>query len=237
MDMDKECQTTRSLLERYLDREMADREFAAVRDHLDRCPECREQLETHQKIRTLLKASIRRSLETPSFEHFWPRIEQAIENRPKSSLITRIFSGRYLVPATVVVLLILLVGIIKPFTRFLTRTAERVATAGEIQERLGQDLQAYGLLRFRMDEEANAYQAQLAGLRQDHRKLRIASPQEAARLEEELGKVIRDHGHHQFLQSRMAAKLQERLGTGIRDLAHLRYLTASSGSASNRRIE
>ena len=229
--MKNECQATQLLLERYLDRELTEQESAAVESHLNRCPDCQNQLSIYQKTGALLKTSLGRSVDGISLERLWPRIEQAIRNRPQPAVTGRIFSSRYLAPvlvsATAAILLILLIGVLKkPFTRIPSQPPEHVLIAGKIQENLGQDLQAYSLLLFTMTKEIKTFEVQLESLKQD--PLKTTSPQLTDRRQEEMGQMIRDYSHHRFEQLRTAAKLQERLGTGIRDSAHLRYRMASS---------
>jgi len=99
--MKNECQATQLLLERYLDRELTEQESAAVESHLNRCPDCQNQLSIYQKTGALLKTSLGRSVDGISLERLWPRIEQAIRNRPQPAVTGRIFSSRYLAPVLV----------------------------------------------------------------------------------------------------------------------------------------
>jgi anti-sigma factor RsiW len=86
--MNRDCQKATSLIERYFDGELSNRQSAFVEDHLVDCPECAAELESLQRLRGALQVSIREAANHADFARIWQAVEPRLEG-PRPSLWER----------------------------------------------------------------------------------------------------------------------------------------------------
>ncbi len=114
--MKDSCSSVSSLLEKYFDEEVTDKERFLVEGHLQDCPACRGTLTSMEKMRTLIKVPVEEASQKEDFPWLWQKIEREIrlqEKRPwwqslRSWLdVSPLFKKKVWIPAaaTLVVLL------------------------------------------------------------------------------------------------------------------------------------
>jgi anti-sigma factor RsiW len=121
--MKNSCSSVSTLLEKYFDQEVTDKERFLVEGHLQDCPACRDALKSMEELRTLMKVPVEEAVQKEDFPWVWQKIEREIRLQKEltwwQSLrpwldVTPLFKRKIWIPvvATVVVLLVITAQII-----------------------------------------------------------------------------------------------------------------------------
>ena len=116
--MKNSCSSVSTLLEKYFDQEVTDKERFLVEGHLQDCPACRDALKSMEELRTLIKVPVEEAVQKEDFPWVWQKIEGEIRLQKEltwwQSLrpwldVTPFFKRKIWIPvvATVVVLLVI----------------------------------------------------------------------------------------------------------------------------------
>jgi anti-sigma factor RsiW len=81
--MKDSCSSVLSLLEKYFDQEVTDKERFLVEGHLQDCPACRGTLTSMEKMRTLIKVPVEEASQKEDFPWLWQKIEREIRLQEK----------------------------------------------------------------------------------------------------------------------------------------------------------
>ena len=84
------CSRARSLLSPYLDGELSENNAQQVRDHLQRCANCREAWQQIEQLDTLSKTTLPDEASDAYWANFLPRLHRKIETTPSQNLWTTI---------------------------------------------------------------------------------------------------------------------------------------------------
>jgi anti-sigma factor RsiW len=115
--MRNSCSSVSTVLEKYFDQEVTDKERFLVEDHLQDCPACRDALKSMEELRTLMKVPVEEAVQKEDFPWVWQKIEREIRSQKRQTWwqslrawldITPLFRRRVWIPAvaTAVVLLV-----------------------------------------------------------------------------------------------------------------------------------
>lgn len=118
--MKDSCSTVSTLLEKYFDQEVTNKERTLVEAHLLDCHACQDVLKSMEKLRDLVKAPVEEAVQKEDFQWIWQKIERGIrlEERPtfwetlQSWLqISPLFQRKVWIPAVAAVAIILLITV------------------------------------------------------------------------------------------------------------------------------
>ena len=73
------CNTIAPLIEPYLDDALDPAQQAAVRQHLEGCPACRQEVADLEEVRRLLREEVEAIAERQDYAGMWRRIETAVQ--------------------------------------------------------------------------------------------------------------------------------------------------------------
>ncbi|MBI5379643.1 MAG: zf-HC2 domain-containing protein [Nitrospirae bacterium] len=77
------CKTIAPLIEAYLDNALDPARQAALHQHLEGCPACRQDLAELEEMRRLLREEVEEVVERQDYAGMWSRIEEAVRRPPE----------------------------------------------------------------------------------------------------------------------------------------------------------
>jgi anti-sigma factor RsiW len=81
--MRNSCSSVSTVLEKYFDQEVTDKERFLVEGHLQDCPACRDALKSMEELRTLMKVPVEEAVQKEDFPWVWQKIEREIRLQKK----------------------------------------------------------------------------------------------------------------------------------------------------------
>ncbi len=76
------CKTIAPLIDPYLDNALDPARQAALHQHLEGCPACRQDLAELEEVRRLLREEVEAVVERQDYARLWSRIEEAVRRPP-----------------------------------------------------------------------------------------------------------------------------------------------------------
>ena len=118
--MKNSCSSVSPLLERYLDREVTDRERTLVETHLVDCVHCRDTLGSMERLGGLLKVPQEAYARDEDFDRIWMKVRTRTRVEEKPSrwenfrtwfVFPALFQKRVWIPAVAIVLILIFVTV------------------------------------------------------------------------------------------------------------------------------
>ncbi len=81
--MKNSCSSVSTVLEKYFDQAVSDKERFLVEEHLQDCPACRDALKSMEELRTLMKGPVEEAIRKEDFPWVWQKIEREIRLQKK----------------------------------------------------------------------------------------------------------------------------------------------------------